>query len=176
MPIVPTGAPVWLRTNDFQVYGGDPNKRNYMGQGAIDPTSDVTAEQFSRLVEDVAELGRVTEFATITFRCNDTVPGPPTILAYNGLAGAAPTGSRIGNGHVSFAWPVEPEDAYGVEAFVNFMSAMGGPQGTPGGVYTEFLDSNADGLNERVNMLVFDASAAAIVDGVATVTVWTSVV
>ena len=168
---------MWLRTNDFRTYGGDPDKRNFQAQGVVDPTTDVSAEQFSRLVEDVAQLGRVTEFATLTFRCNDTSPAAPTILYYDALAGAQPTGARVSNGKVVFDWAASYTDAYGVSAQFHIAHSDASVQGTTAAFASSLpADINADTLNERVGVAAWDSAGAAVSDAVVTLTIWTSVI
>lgn len=124
MAITPAGAPVWLRTNDHTTYGGHTDKRNFQGQGAVDPTSDVTAEQFCRLAEDIAGLGRVGAFATVVFQCDDDgSPSNPTLVRYDGMAGAAPSLVRNGNGDVTVTWATSYTDAYGVSGAISITMA-----------------------------------------------------
>ena len=125
----PAGYPLWTRTSDYTTYGGDADKRNYQSQGAINPETDITAEQFMRLVEDAAECARTSAFAQMSITCNDTSPAAPTVnwarlatgatdTAYEG--DAAPTGfpsaSRNGTGNITIAFDATYTDAYGVSA------------------------------------------------------------
>lgn len=175
MPVIPSGAPAWLRVNDFTTYGGHPDKRNYMAQGSTDPTSDVSAEQFSRLVEDQAMLSRVAWFATLTYVCNDSAPGLPTIVSYNAMAGAAPTPTRNGAGDVTWNWEDSYTDAYGVAAVFNIMHARASVENTDAAAANHVVsDTNADGLNETVRVVARDTANAAIPDARITLTVSTS--
>lgn len=143
--IIPSGQPVWLRTSDFQTYGGHTQKQNHLGQGVIDALTDVGAEQISRFFADAASVARVAPFATITFTCNDSSPAAPTILAVNGMIGvrytsyegnAAPAGyasaARNGNGDVTFTFASAYSDPYGVSgafALSHPRASIVGPDG-----------------------------------------------
>ena len=80
MTVTPSGDPPWARTASHDVYGGHSEKTNYQSQGAINPKTDITAEQWSRLVEDLAACVNVAEFANLNITCNDTSPAAPTQL------------------------------------------------------------------------------------------------
>lgn len=171
----PTGEPLWLRTNDHETYGGHLSKVNFMSQGAIDPTTDVTAEQFARLTEDVAQLGRVAEFSVLTATCSDSSPSAPTINAIEQLAGSSPTPSRNGNGDVTFVWADSYTDAYSVSGSVHIMHAEATLHGATGGTAPCVVDdSDADGLNDRVRVRCFDSAGSAISNAKFTLTIWTS--
>ena len=65
MTVTPSGDPPWARTSDYTTYGGHAEKANYQSLGAINPKTDITAEQWSRLVEDLAACVNVAVFATL---------------------------------------------------------------------------------------------------------------
>lgn len=118
MAIVPSGVPAWLRTNDHATYGGDTQKTDFHGQGAVDARTDVAAKQFVRMCADLASVQRTAPFATLTYTCVDTpTPGDPTNNAYKGMpqGGADPVGTRNGDGDVSIDWGGTYIDAYGIE-------------------------------------------------------------
>lgn len=168
MAVTPSGAPLWLRTNDFTTYGGDLNKRNFQAQGATDPTTDVTAEQFSRLVEDVAQLARVAEFVTMVVQCNDASPAAPTIVSRNQLAGAAPSGARNGNGDVTFTFASSYLDAYGVSGALNITAAHATIQGATAG------DANPEIVSATVvRVRCVNTSGAAMSGPRFTLSIWT---
>lgn len=127
MTITPTGHPAWTRTVDHTDYGGNVNKKNYMGLGVVNALTDVGAEDFCRMCSDLAALVRVAPMWVITYLCNDTSPAAPTIEVANGMTGvrivsyagnAAPTGfpsaARNGNGDVTFTFSSSYLDEYGV--------------------------------------------------------------
>jgi hypothetical protein len=177
MAITPTGAPAWQRVNNFETYGGSTDKRNYMAQGSVDPTSDVSAEQFSRMVEDMAMLSRVGAFGTLTFQCNDSSPDDPTILYWDGMVSAVPVGTRNGDGDTTWQWDASYTDAYGVSASFHIGHAKAGVQNatTASAANHEISDSNADTLNDTVQVVARDNLNSAIPDAVVTLTIWTSV-
>jgi hypothetical protein len=149
-----------------------------MAQGVTDPTSDVSAEQFSRMVEDVAMLARSGSFGTLTYQCNDSSPADPTVISWDGMVSTTPTGTRNGDGDVTWTWAASYTDAYGVSAGFNIGHAKAGLQNatTASAANSEVSDTNADGLNETVQVVARDNANAAIPDAIVTLTVWTSVV
>jgi hypothetical protein len=102
MAITPTGSPVWVRATDFSHYGGDPNKQNYQSQGAVDPLTDVTAEQLSRLAADVAAIARVTPFCVLTFQADDALGNNPTVEYCNLMTGVRATSYAGGSPPAGF--------------------------------------------------------------------------
>lgn len=127
MAITPTGSPAWTRTAGISQYGGNVDKRNYMGIGPIDALTDWSAEEICRMTADLAACVRTAPFAVITFTTNDLSPAAPTISAINLMTGvlsvsyagnAAPAGypsaSRVGDGRVRFAFSSSYSDEYGV--------------------------------------------------------------
>ncbi len=127
MTITPTGAPAWTRTVSHVDYGGHPSKRDYMGQGAIDALTDLSAAQLCRLASDVAAVVRTAEFAVMVLLCNDSSPAAPTVEFVSLMTGvrlveyagdAAPSGfpsaARNGNGDVTITFASSYTDDYGV--------------------------------------------------------------
>lgn len=174
MAVTPTGAPAWVRLSDHTTYGGNTNKTNYQSQGAVNPRTDVTAEQFSRLVADLEALVRVGSFAVITFTCNDTVPAAPTVDDYDSMAGTAPTGARVSSGVVTFTWDASYLDPYGVSGDIHIAHAI--VTGTSASqVGTVVLsDPDVNSKNERATVTI-EENGAPIADASATLVVWTSV-
>lgn len=170
MPIVPTGAPAWLRTSDHTTYGGDVNKANWHSQGVTNAQTDVGAEAFCRLTEDLSAVMRTAPFCVLTVHCDDVTPGPPTITAVNQMTGIAlasyvgnappigmPGATRNGNGHVTISWASSYTDAYGVSGAVNIEHADVGVQGTSPAVPVYVVsDADSDGNNDTVEVRVFD--------------------
>jgi len=165
MAVVPTGNPAWNRTNDHVDYGGDLNKINYESQGAVNPRTDLTAEQVVRIAADMAAVMRASGFATITLQCNDTVPAAPTILDYDGMF-APPIPTRNGNGDVTLTWLVDYADEYGVIADTDIKH--GGAQVHGTGNFTaavELLDPDLNLKNEVVRVRSFAAATGvALID------------
>ncbi len=127
MTITPTGAPAWTRVASFSNYGGNTLKQNYLTRGAINALTDVAAEEFSRMVSDVAAAARTAPFAVMRVLCNDGSPAAPTIefcelmtgvrvTSYAGNAAPTgfPSGSRNGNGDVTITFASSYLDEYGV--------------------------------------------------------------
>lgn len=129
MAVVPTGSPAWTRTVSIEHYGGHVDKENYLSRGAINPLTDVSAEEFSRMVADQAAAVRTADFAVILVECNDGATADPTIhwaslmtgvrsTSYEGDAAPAgfPACERISNGVIRFTFDSSYEDEYGVSA------------------------------------------------------------
>jgi hypothetical protein len=87
--ITPAGAPAWSRAADHTDYGGHINKRNYQSQGAVNPETDITAEQVTRTAADLAAVTRVAPFAVLTITTQD--PGPPSVDSVRLMTGALAT-------------------------------------------------------------------------------------
>lgn len=146
MAVIPTGRPVWERASDHTTYGGNVEKKNHLSQGSIDALTDWSAEEFSRLVADFSAVARTAPFAVITYTCNDSSPGAPTIVRVNGMIGvrntpyvgnAAPTGfpsaSRNGNGDVTFTFDGVYLDPYGISGTFVLAHPRATTIGTDGG-------------------------------------------
>lgn len=129
MAITPTGSPAWTRTAGISQYGGNVDKRNYMGIGPIDALTDWSAEEFCRMTADVVAMVRTSAFAAMTVLCNDTSPAAPTIefvclmtgvrtTSYAGDAAPSgfPSASRNGDGDVTITFASSYADEYGVSA------------------------------------------------------------
>jgi hypothetical protein len=172
--ITPAGAPAWVKTNDHTTYGGDVNKQNYQSRGAVNPKTDVTAAQFCRMAADLADMQLVSEFATITFGCNDGPPAAPVILAYDGMISTVPTGTRNGDGSVTFSWAASYNDDYGVAGQINFAHATVSLCGVnPGMTSWTPLDLDADGRYESIRVDLYNAAGAPYASAAATLTVYT---
>jgi hypothetical protein len=171
MTVVPNGDPIWVRSSDFTSYGGDLDKANYQSLGAINPKTDITAEQFSRLVEDVAECARTAAFALLSITCNDSGADPPTInwarlntgvtaSSYEGDTPPTgfPSGSRLGNGAVTLTFSASYPDAYGVSGAFAPVHVVPAP-GESGCAYVNWEIAGPD-----VTLRAFDSSGTPLVN------------
>lgn len=171
MAITPTGSPAWTRTVDFSHYGGNANKENYLGRGAIDALTDVAAEEFSRMVADIAGLARTAPFAIVTYLCNDASPDAPTIefcalmtgvqtTSYEGDAAPAgfPSAARNGDGDVTFTFASSYADEYGVAGAYVPRDPGGSLIGTTGGAPTFVISGST------LRIRAFDSAGAALAD------------
>jgi hypothetical protein len=172
--ITPAGAPAWAKTNDFATYGGDVNKKNYQSRGAVNPLTDVTAEQFTRLTADVSAIVRTAEFATLTFRY-DTASGLFVVYAYDGMVSTLPTITHFGVGQLLVTWLATYNDDYGVASTIDIQHCDHGAHGAAmATVSTQLLDNDANGKYEAVMVYVWNAAGAAADDITVTLTVSTS--
>jgi hypothetical protein len=143
MTVVPTGLPAWTRTADLESYGGHLLKRNHMGGGVIDATTDVGAEDFSRLTSDLAAAVRTAPMAVITYLNNDSSPAAPTIESVHMMTGVRlvaypgdsppvglPSAARNGNGDVTFTFAATYSDEYGVPGSFSVRSASATSNGS----------------------------------------------
>ncbi|HEX5076138.1 MAG TPA: hypothetical protein VFW03_23195 [Gemmatimonadaceae bacterium] len=149
MAIVPTGAPAWVRTTSFTHYGGSTEKENYLSRGAINALTDVAAEEFSRMVADLAAVARTAPFAVMRILCNDTSPAAPTVEFCSLMTGvrltsyagdAAPSGfpsaARVGNGIATVTFASSYVDEYGVSGAFTPKTALAGVHIGAGGTAT----------------------------------------
>lgn len=143
MAVTPTGSPAWTRTTDFSHYGGDADKANYQSQGAVDPLTDVTAEQLSRLAADLASAVRTCPFCVLTFLADDTGAGPPTVEYVNLMTGVSaasytgdnppagfPTVERSSDGIHVITLDSSYTDPYGVAGTFIPRQATASPEGS----------------------------------------------
>lgn len=170
--MTPTGAPAWTRTTSHTFYGGDVNKTNFLSQGAVDPTTDVVAEELARLAADLEALVRTAPFAVIRYLNNDASPAAPTIefvcmmtgvrlVSYAGDAAPSgfPSAARNGTGDVTFTFASSYSDDYGVSGSFGVSTAEASPNGQ-----TAFF-ADADIVTATtVRVKCFDAAGAAIGD------------
>ncbi len=177
--IVPSGVPAWVRTVSIADYGGHVSKENYLSRGAIDPLTDVGAEEFSRQVGDLAACARTQPFAIVTFDCNDTSPADPTIqtvlmmpgiwlASYPGDSAPSgfPSGARQGTGDVDIIFASSYLDEYGVSgAFVPTQA-----KGTAHGI--QFCNVTCNIAGTTINVRFFDAAGAAASNRRGTIMVW----
>ena len=174
MAVTPAGDPLWAHTSTAETYGGDANKANYQSQGAVNPRTDVTAEQFSRFVEDVANAGRTLPFALLRITCNDSgTPAAPTIEWARMMTGvrstsyegdAAPTGfpasARVGDGNFTVTFDASYDDYYGTSQALTITDAMG----TPADTSTAYVQATISG--SVVTVYAKDSAGAAVQDAV----------
>jgi hypothetical protein len=178
MAVTPIGSPAWARTITFDDYGGDVNKANYQSQGAINPRTDVTAEQFSRLVEDLTGVVRVADFAKLYVTCNDSSPAAPTIQWCRMMSGvrstsyegdAAPTGfpagARVGDGSITLTFDASYSDAYGVSQALTIEHVSADGADTSVAYVTKSVAGSV------VTLAAFDDTGAAVADAEFTVEV-----
>lgn len=176
MSIIPTGNPAWVRSNGHTAYGGNVNKVNYQSVGTINPRTDVSAENVCRIAADLSAVARTSPFAVMVFTCNDTAPAAPTVSTYYAMAGSAPTGTRNGNGDVTFEFAGSYTDDYGVVGKANIIAATATVINAGAVVRVasvQLLDANADGVVESVRVRVFDNAAAAVSNPTVSLTIWT---
>lgn len=183
----PAGLPAWTRTASIEAYGGHAEKQNFLSQGAVDPRTDVTAEQINRLAADLVACARVAPVCVIRYLNRDTSELAPSVTycrLASGVTGAyagdtPPTGfptlARVSDGNVTITFPADLSDDFGVAAKVNLIGGIGGivATGVTGDVrITGITDPNADTYFERVQVIVED-DAGAISDAAVMVELWT---
>jgi len=176
MTTLPAGLPAWSRTASIESYGGHADKINFMGQGAIDARTDVTAAQINRLAADMSAIVRVLPLAVIIVQNDDTGVNDPTVLgawlqsgvSAAGYAGASPpsgfpTATRISDGSVAIQFPVPLTDDFGVEQKVHIRAAEASVSGDVADVsWGAPTDPDADGYYERIVMTAQDDSGVVI--------------
>lgn len=189
MPIIPTGRPAWVRSVSHIDYGGDTNKTNWHSQGVTNARTDVGAEAYCRLAEDLAACSRTAPWATLTIQCDDVTPGPPSILAINQMTGVRPvsyvgnappsgfpSATRNGNSDISITWATSYVDDYGVSANIHIIGATIGIRGTSALMSSYELDDlNADGLVESVRVRLFVPAGTAATSAAFSISIATGV-
>jgi hypothetical protein len=174
--------PAHARSADFTSYGGDVNKRNYLGEGNVDPETDFGAADLNRTAADLASVVRTIPFCVITFTQDDTGTADPTVNKvfmqtgvrtsdYDG--GAPPSGfpsvTRNNDGDVTITFSSSYADPYGNTATLNLASAEGGT--SDGGAAA--VVSSTVATASTVNVLTFVASSgAAATDRAVTVVIY----
>lgn len=178
--MTPTGSPAWTRTASHLYYGGDPNKRNLLSVGVVDAQTDISAEQFARMVADLEALMNTAPFAVITYVNNDSSPAAPTILSaklmtgvtatsYAGNAPPAgfPSAVRNAPGDVTFTFASSYTDPFGVSGAFTPIDTLAQSQvvGT-----ARSNTSVVSGQTVRVKCFLFNGTPAS--DDIVTLMVW----
>ena len=174
MTITPTGLPAWYRTANHQVYGGHTDKRNYQGQDAVNPLTDVTAANWCRMATDLAAVVQTAPFAIITMTLNDSGTTDPTVNSYTAMSGATPTVARVSDGVATITWSDSYSDEYGVSHDIDFTEAEASchyDNSTAGFAAAALSDSSSNGKNNRVTVTVEDAAGNALTDQKVTIVV-----
>lgn len=178
---VPNGSPAWTRSADATVYGGHPDKRDYQGQGVVNPQTDISAAEFLRMTADLAAVVRVAPFAVLRIQCDDTTPNDPTVLSVNQQTGIVstsyagmspptgfPTAERNGDGDITITWDSDYPDEFGEIAPVALRMGMASVTGSGAGeAVVEMVSDTA------IRVRAFDDSGVALQDTQITVEVWT---
>lgn len=181
--MTPEGLPAWTRTAAHGQYGGDINKTNYLSQGVIDPTTDVGAEEITRIAADLEALARTAPFAVITYLCRDTGggggPAAPTVETVFMMTGvrltsyfgdAAPSGfpsaARNGNDDVTFTFASSYTDPYSVVGSFAVKHAIANAHGSGTRI------ANVETTATTVRVRGFTDAGVAGTDNRFTLTVW----
>src|SRR5690606_32431313 len=140
-------------------------KRNYQSQGVVNPKTDVGAEDYSRLVTDVAASVRTAAFCVITFLQDDTTPDDPTVEYVNMMTGvrttiydggAPPDGfpsvTRNDDGDVSITFDSNYSDGYAVSGAFTPRHASGNVHGSTAATVSCSVSGSV------VTVLTFDAA------------------
>lgn len=176
MAIVPTGSPAWVRNADHTTYGGNTAKTNWHSQGVTNAQTDIGAEAFVRMCEDLSAVVRTAPFCVLTLVCDDVTPGPPTVFAINQMTGVTvtsyvgnappagfPSAARNGNGDVTITWATSYTDSYNVSGNVNILHADVGPLSATAALASyQRVDVNSDGLFEAVRVRNFNTGGTAL--------------
>ena len=164
MSLTPTGSPVWSNSTAHTAYGGDLNKQNYLSQDAVDSRTDISAERWVRLCEDLAAVSRVLPFVKMRSRITDEqIPGINVHRCAS--AEALPLPEWVSNGVATFTWEDTYKDEYGVEQDIDFQHCQVFALNPSSGgqlAVAELSDTTGNGKNNRVTVRVFtDAGLAA---------------
>ena len=139
--ITPTGNPNWARTADITDYGGSINKKNYLDAAATNPDTDVTAEQYSRLVDAVAAMNRIVPFCVMVIDLTDG-----TIDTFYHQAGNVdenkPTIGEYAGGKRIITFPESYVDSYNIEYGTNITVAQATSTTSGSDIYANVTTSN----------------------------------
>jgi hypothetical protein len=168
-----------MRTNTHESYGGNTSKQNHLSRGKIDALTDVGAEDLCRIASDLAALARVAPVAVLTYTCNDSTSGAPTVLYANTMTGvrstsyagdSAPAGypsaARNGNGDATFTFAASMTDDYGVTGAWAPTQCISDPLGVSA------CYSTASPSGQTVRVRSYDQSGTALVGPTITLMVW----
>lgn len=176
MTITPDGLPAWTRTAGIEQYGGHADKQNYLTLGAIDPTTDITAEGYARLTADMAAAAVSAPLAVITFTNRTAASGNPPLVewvlfmpsgellvSYEGDDPPAgfPEAAQVGAGHVQFTFEASYTDLYGVTGTFSPKHALATGHGSTFLNCTTVVSGPSD-PEPLVDVYCFDAAGAAV--------------
>ncbi len=178
--MTPTGSPAWTRLVVHTDYGGNVNKRNFLSQGVVDPTTDVGAADFTRACADLSAVVRTAPFAVIRYLNNDAAPAAPTVEFVNMMTGIRltsyaggsppagfPSAARNGTGDVTFTFASSYSDEYAVAGAFSANHAEAGAMGA-----TAFFPTADIVTATTVRVRCFDAAGAALGDKRVSLEVW----
>lgn len=132
MAVVPSGLPAHARASSIETIGGHVDKKNYGGIGIVDPTTDESAEQFSRMVDIVQAVEKTAPFAVLNYRDGAT----PTVLSYTAMYGTVPTVQNAEHtGETAITWANSYTDSYGVTESFTIRHATAQIWGSPSSIY-----------------------------------------
>ena len=176
MAVTPSGSPAWVRTVSFSDYGGHQDKRDYGGMGAINPLTDISAAEESRLYSDVAAMVRTAPFCVALIQCNDSSPAAPTVEVIDMMTGvrttsyegdAAPAGfpsvARNGDGDFTITFDASYDDEYSVAGAYAPQTAEATPNMSDANQATCTISG------QTVVVRVWDDAGVAVADALVTV-------
>lgn len=172
MTVTPTALAPWIRNASLEDLGGHTSKKNQYGIGEINPETDVSAEQFSSLVEFALAAQRVMPFAVLTYTQDDTGTSNPTASAYFAQPGNgtdfAPTLTRLDDGYVQVDFSASYNDSYSRAATFSISHYKATAHGsTPAHAMCELIDP------QTLLVRCFDNDGySAVLDATVTLEVW----
>lgn len=138
MTIAPAGFPIWSRATSMQYYGGNTQKRDYVGVGAINAKTDVSAAQFARITADLEEAARMATLCRLVVSVNDGAGtsqvlfasvawAQPMTVPYDGaLAPAGYPLIALSSGIMKVGLPASAVDSYGTSADIYPIAGQSG--------------------------------------------------
>jgi len=160
-----------LRTIAIGHYGGHSSKENYLSRGAIDPLTDIAAEEVCRMTADLAAVVRTAPLAVITYLNNDASPAAPTVESVLMMSGVRlisypadsppsgfPSATRAGTGEVIFTFASSYLDDYGVSGAFALYSARATGHGST------FVEVTTEIAGLTVTVRCFDDAGVAVAD------------
>lgn len=114
--------------DSLSTYGGP--YANY-GIGPVDPTTDLDANLFNKVIANVAMMSRMVDRCEVAFVWNGSTATVSSWEAmWKGVTTTAPTVARSSTGLFVITWPSTVQDELLVSHTTNLVSAFGWAQGS----------------------------------------------
>jgi deoxyribodipyrimidine photolyase-like uncharacterized protein len=127
--VVPSASPIWTRTADYSQFGGHIEKTNRLGVSSFNPKTDISAQQFSSIVDYLARMSWSTCFCTSKFSYTSTLVTFSKYLGQNGIGIVyAPTATVDGT-DVTLVFNTTYTDSYNIEDGISLSIGQISPHG-----------------------------------------------
>lgn len=146
--VTPRGSAAWVRSTGIEDYDSHTLKGDAVGNGPVQPQTDVEAAALMRIADDMAAVARTAAFATIRYRNNDAAPAAPTVHSVNMMTGV--DASNYAGGSPPSGFPTLARNGDG-DVTITFASSYTDETGASVALVLDYVDctveSNANDLN-----------------------------